>query len=132
MTGYVSLNPLQYSNLEEALQNSHAIVDFEATSPTTGVIETKDVTIDYAYDTTRQVLNFTLGAKHSLAAKIAGDNVIVQHITELIFNMPGLNKAAPVLAPEPVPTAVDVVPQSNIIPVVEPVPSVSDTPPAEA
>jgi hypothetical protein len=103
--GQVHLNPTQFSNLEEAAKASKQIGSFTETSENTGVIVTHDVTIDYTYDVTKQILTFNIGAKHSLAAKIAGDNVIENHITALLFNLEGLNKPAT----EPTPEALNAV-----------------------
>lgn len=85
--GYLVLNPAQFGVLESACEHSDKIVTFQKTGDYTGVITTHDVTVDYQYDPLRGQLNFNIGAKHSLAAKIAGDNVITNHITAVIHSL---------------------------------------------
>ena len=104
--GYVVLTPQQFAGLEEATKSCKQINSFTSTGDYTGVVETHDVTIDYQYDPLKQVLNFNIGAKHSLAAKIAGDNVISNHIVALIhgLNFPPVSEPElePVQEPAPV------------------------------
>ena len=84
---YVVISPDQFRYLEDACKSNKTITDFQETGNYTGVITTHDVTIDYTYDPLKQMLNFNIGAKHSLAAKIAGDNVIGNHIVALIHGL---------------------------------------------
>jgi hypothetical protein len=93
---YVVISPDQFRYLEDALHSNKTVTDFQETGNYTGIITTHDVTIDYTYDPLKQMLNFNLGAKHSLAAKIAGDNVIDNHIVALIH---GLTYPVPVEEP---------------------------------
>lgn len=90
------MSPNQFEVLEEAAKKSNEIKSFQETGANTGVITTKDVTVDFTYDPLRQILNYNIGAKHSLAAKIAGDNMIANHITALIHNFEYLPKPEPV------------------------------------
>lgn len=120
--GQVHINPLQFDNLEKAAQKAaDKIKSYEQTSPTTGVIVTSDVTIDYTYDPLRQVLFFNIGAKHSLAARIAGDNIIDNHITALIFNLEGLNAPVEIVQDEPILEPVDDSQQETKTEPIEPV-----------
>lgn len=97
--GQVSMSQTTFDNLEEQVsQHPDQFKSFTKTSGNTGIIETKDVTIDYTYNPMAQFLLFTIGAKHSLAAKIAGDNVISEHIIATIHNLPPVTPKVPALA----------------------------------
>ena len=85
--GYLVLNPAQFGVLESACEHSDKIVSYQKTGDYTGVITTHDVTVDYTYDPLKGQLNFNIGAKHSLAAKIAGDGIISNHITAIIHSL---------------------------------------------
>jgi hypothetical protein len=90
--GYVSLSTDQFTTLEQACvneaKNPHGkIKSITTTSSNTGVIVTPNVTVDYTYDPLKQVLNFNIGQKHSLAAHIAGDNVITNHLVSVLHNL---------------------------------------------
>lgn len=105
--GRFIMSPEQFKTLEADAQlqsNSKKIVSFTKTGDFTGVVETHDVTVDFNYDPTYQALNFTVGKKHSLAAKMASDNVIERHITEVLFE---LEKAPVVEQPKDTGTWVD-------------------------
>jgi hypothetical protein len=85
----VSMSQLTFDNLEEQIgQHPDQFKSFTKTSGNTGVIVTKDVTVDFLYNPLTQFLQFTIGAKHSLAARIAGDNIISDHIIATIHSLP--------------------------------------------
>jgi hypothetical protein len=111
--GYVALSPQQFTGLEEAAKTNKQIESVTITGDYTGIVVTHDVTIDYTYDPLKQILSFNIGAKHSLAAKIAGDNVISNHIVALIH---GLNFPTPAPAPteEPAPNPVPTAPIDSV------------------
>lgn len=130
---YVILTPDQFEVLEQACEKSDKIGKLTTTGTNTGVIDTHDVTIDYTYDPLRQTLNFNIGAKHSLAARVAGDNVIANHIVALIHGLeypsvsvkvippvatepPVTEPIAAATAPEPAIIAAPVVPVKPVVP----------------
>ena len=96
----VSMSQGTFENLEEQInEHKDKFVSFTKTGMNTGIIVTKDVTIDFMYNPMTQFLQFNIGAKHSLAAKIAGDNVIAQHVIAVLHDLPQV--AAKPLVKEP-------------------------------
>jgi len=95
--GRFIMSPEKFKSLEADAKHSDKIKKLTTTGDFTGVIDTHDVTIDYNYNPGTQTLNFNVGAKHSLAAKMASDNIIEQHIIQVLFNL----ESAP---PAPSPT----------------------------
>lgn len=87
--GRFILSPDKFNTLEEDAQHCQAIHSLKKTGDYSGIITTDDVTLDFNYDLGTQTLNFNIGKKHSLAAHIAGDNVIERHITDMLFNLTG-------------------------------------------
>jgi len=71
--------PSQFAALETAIRADSA-VRLELTTPTSGMLTTNDVTLEFCYD--GQALTATVTAKHSLAAKFAPTSVIENRIAE--------------------------------------------------
>ena len=85
---YVLVSSEKFATLEADALASGEITEWKKSDEYNGSITTKDVTISYQYDPTYQRLNFEIGARHSLAAHMASDNIIGDHITKLISNIP--------------------------------------------
>lgn len=103
--GRFIMAPDKFKSLEADAAHSDKIKSFKPTGEYTGVIETGDVTIDYNYNPSTSTLGFNIGAKHSLAAHMASDNIIEQHITKVLFTLES--------APDPV-AKVEAEPSNNI------------------
>ena|ERR1700748_109783 len=103
---YLAISRIDFADLDAKLDqavkdHNKEIISYSKTSDVSGVITTKDVTIDYNYDPTYERLSFNVGAKHSLAAKIAPAQIIEQHIIQVVHTLepvahPDFVEAAPV------------------------------------
>lgn len=83
-----SLSREKFETLEADARHADVIKDFtENEDGLSGSITTHDVTISYNYDPQRQELNFEVGARHSLAAHMASDNIIYNHIVKVLSNL---------------------------------------------
>ena len=96
---YVMMNKAQFEDLESKAKSSKKITKFVSTGDVTGMVVTDDVTFDFYYDATAGKLNLNIGARHSLAAHLASDNIIGRYLTAFIYNM----EPAVVPTPQPVP-----------------------------
>jgi hypothetical protein len=103
---FLSISRADFADLEGKLNKAVAdhnnqIKNYTATSDTSGVITTRDVTVEYSFDPNAERLTVAVGKRHSLAAKIAPLQVIETHIIELIHNLEPADK--PEIEPEPEP-----------------------------
>lgn len=53
-----------------------------------GTIETDDVIVDYFYNAAEGRLNFSVSKRKSLAAYIAGDNIVGTYLMEILSELP--------------------------------------------
>lgn len=60
----------------------------EGDDDTHGTIETDDVLVDYFYNAQEGRLNFAVSKRKSLAAFIAGDNVVGTYLMEILSELP--------------------------------------------
>lgn len=85
---YFLITPDRYKTLEADAIASKQIKSWQHDSDTSGSIETPDVTISYQYDPNSNRLTYEVGARHSLAAHMASDNIIANHITKMLSSIP--------------------------------------------
>jgi hypothetical protein len=72
--------PSQFAALETAIRADSA-VRLELATPTSGMLTTNDVSLDFSYDGAA-LLTASVTAKHSLAAKLAPESVIEERIAQ--------------------------------------------------
>lgn len=84
---YVSMSPSDFHDLEAKAKAASNIVSVKTTSDNSGLMETSDVSFEYFYDYSKQLLFLTIGKRHSLAAKMATDNIIFRHLADVISTL---------------------------------------------
>jgi hypothetical protein len=94
---FVYITQADFKDLEAKAKASDKFTKFQMDEFGNGTADTSDVSFSFHYDSSAEKLYLQVGHKHSLAAKLAGDNVIYQHLAETIHNLEPLADNVPVV-----------------------------------
>lgn len=99
---YLLVTPERFKTLEADAKASGDVKNWvQNTDGLSGQITTADVTLSYQYDPTTNKLIYEVGARHSLAAHMASDNVIANHITKMLSTIPAVTPHPIAIIPPP-------------------------------